>query len=131
MSWIPTTYLGTPSVERREDGALFILTGNPPIWGARVKRVSDDLWRTTFHGPMPHSSVWHTTPELALQAASVAVGMLVGEWWRSQMSGYQRTLIGRLRVCPMIMFESELARHCQAPPAPGSVWCEAHPWGQT
>lgn len=130
MTWQLTTYLGTPSVERREDGQLFVLLGNPPIFGARVKQVSGARWRVSYQGPTPVAREDFSDPTDALRRASDLVGTLVGAWWRSEMSGYQRTLIGRDRVCPMIMFESQLARHCQALPAPGSVWCEQHPWGR-
>lgn len=128
MTWQLTTYLGTPSVERREDGKLFILTGNPAIWGARVKRVSAHVWSVRFNGPWDMGHSRHGSAELALSHASDRVGALVGQWWREYMTPTQRVMIGRQRACP---FKISQHVYCGRSPGVGSVWCEAHPWGQS
>lgn len=126
-----TAYTGAPSLERREGGQLFILAGNPPIWGARVRRVSREHWRVTYQGPGHAPREEFSDSVDALQRASRMVGMLVGEWWRARMSGAQRIMIGRDRLCPMRVTGDHVAHLCGQPPDTGSVWCEAHPWGQT
>lgn len=127
MSWVPTTYLGTPSVERQLDGRRFILTGNPPIFGGVVRRVSVTRWRAGIHGPISQSPQDFGQADDALRWASGIIGHLTGHVWRQSMSPIQRIMIGRDRACPMA--EGSLA-YCGRAPAVGSVWCDMHPWGQ-
>lgn len=127
MTWQPTVYRSMPSVTRQLDGRRFLLTGQPPIFGGVVRQVSVTRWRAGIHGPVLQSPQDFGQADDALRWASGIIGHLTGHVWRSTFTGAQRIMIGRDRRCPMAQGPDVL---CGQAPDVGSVWCEAHPWGQ-